>query len=183
MNEECMDVVLEEAWGAEGLSEEGWDAEECADLRDGEFEIEEGEVGADNTGSAPTESEPEQRQETQSSAPEVPAQQEPAVQPAMVGEHPSMQQVRESARKRDLARFIATYPGVRAADIPKQVWDQVSRGVPLVSAYALHENARLKAQLAAERQNRANQRRTPGGLGSNSGGELDELDLMWAEED
>ena len=94
-----------------------------------------------------------------------------------------MQKVRESARKRDLARFVAAYPGVKGEEIPRTVWEQVSQGVPLVSAYAMHENAQLKAQLAAERQNRANLRRTPGALGSHSGAELDELDRMWNEDE
>jgi len=53
----------------------------------------------------------------------------------------------------------------------------------LLSAYAMHENTQLRAQLAAEQQNRVNRSRTPGALGANSGLELDEMDRMWNEDD
>lgn len=100
-------------------------------------------------------------------------------------ENSLIQRVRaqQAGRRQDMERFLQAYPAVKAESIPKEVWVQVSRGVPLVSAYAMHENRQLKAQLAAERQNRANRLRTPGGLGANSGAELDELDRMWAEDD
>lgn len=94
-----------------------------------------------------------------------------------------IQRIKQNARRQDMERFVRTYPTVRADSIPKEVWGQVARGVPLVSAYAMHENQQLKVQLAAERQNKANRQRTPGALGANSGVELDELDRMWAEDD
>lgn len=184
MNEETMDLVLEQAWDAEGSVETDRESEASAELWDGEFETEEGEAGADNTEPAPAEPEqPAEQSAPVPEEPETPRREQTPPKRDMVREHPSMQQVRESARKRDLARFIAAYPGVRAADVPRQVWDQVAKGVPMVSAYAMYENTRLRAQVAAERQNRANLKRTPGGLGSNSGPELDELDRMWAEDD
>lgn len=100
-------------------------------------------------------------------------------------ENSLIQRVRaqQAGRRQDMERFLQTYPTVKAESIPNQVWAQVARGVPLVSAYAMHENQQLKAELAAERQNRANRLRTPGALGANSGAEWDELDRMWAEED
>lgn len=94
-----------------------------------------------------------------------------------------IQRFKQNARRQDMERFLNAYPGVNAESIPKEVWGRVARGVPLVSAYAMHENQQLKVQLAAERQNRVNRARTPGTLGANSGGELDELDRMWAEDD
>lgn len=94
-----------------------------------------------------------------------------------------LQRARQQARRQDMERFLQAYPEVKAETIPRQVWEQVARGMPLVSAYAMHENRQLKVELAAERQNRANRQRTPGALGANSGGEPDELDRMWAEED
>lgn len=94
-----------------------------------------------------------------------------------------IQRFRQNARRQDMQRFLDAYPGVKAESIPQEVWAQVARGVPLVSAYARHENQRLRAELAAERQNRVNRARTPGALGANSGAELDELDRMWAEDD
>lgn len=94
-----------------------------------------------------------------------------------------LQRARQQARRQDMERFLQAYPGVEAGAIPRQVWEQVAGGMPLVGAYAMHENRQLKAELAAERQNRANRQRTPGALGSNSGGELDELERLWNEED
>ena len=90
---------------------------------------------------------------------------------------------RQEARRQDMERFLQAYPEVKAESIPREVWAQVARGTPLVSAYAMHENQQLRVELAAERQNKANRLRTPGTLGANSGGELDEVDRMWAEED
>lgn len=113
------------------------------------------------------------QQDLARSAPGTPAPQSDAL----------IQRIRQNARRQDMERFVRTYPTVKADSIPKEVWGQVARGVPLVSAYAMHENQQLKVQLAAERQNKANRQRTPGALGANSGVELDELDRMWAEED
>ena len=98
-------------------------------------------------------------------------------------EHPLLTRAREKARAQEMERFLTAYPEVKAGDIPREVWQQVAAGVPLVSAYAMHENQQLKMQLAAERQDRLNRQRTPGALGSHSGGELDELDRMWNEDD
>lgn len=49
---------------------------------------------------------------------------------------------------------MQAFPQVKAEAIPRQVWEQVARGMPLVSAYAMHENERLRVELAAERQDR-----------------------------
>lgn len=89
----------------------------------------------------------------------------------------------QAQRRQDMERFLRVYPGVKAETIPKEVWQKVVEGTPLVSAYAMAENERLKAELAAERQNTANRQRTPGALGGNVGRELDEIDRLWAEED
>ena len=205
MNEERMDVVLEEAWedeiqnygdpdetqrsgfGGERTSTEMNEASPLGeDERSGGCEDDEGAVGADNT---------EQAQGEETAAEETPAQSEapekPEVSPELLRvpkgepgkEHPLLTRAREKARAQEMERFLNTYPEVKAADIPRGVWEQVAKGVPLVSAYAMHENQQLKMQLAAERQDKLNRQRTPGALGSHSGGELDELDRMWNEED
>lgn len=90
---------------------------------------------------------------------------------------------RQEERRKDMASFMQAFPDVKADAIPKEVWAQVAQGVPLVSAYAMHENKRLTAELAAERQNKANRQNTPGSLGSNSGPEMDEIDRIWAEDE
>ncbi len=135
MNEETMDVILEEAWGDSTPVES----------RDEEFETDEGGAdGAEDT-QQPEQETPAREQSQPEAEAEQPAGQLP---PPAVKEPPQLQQLRQSARQRDIVRFVAAYPGVRAADIPRQVWDQVSRGVPLVSAYAMYENTQLKTQLA-----------------------------------
>lgn len=87
------------------------------------------------------------------------------------------------ARRAGMREFMNAYPGVKPEDIPQEVWGQIAKGVPMVTAYTMHENAQLKAQLAAERQNKINQQRSPGGLGANSGLEMDEIDRDWADDD
>lgn len=90
---------------------------------------------------------------------------------------------RQEARQKDFDAFLKAYPGVDPKSIPKEVWDNVGAGVPLVAAYTMHENSRLKAENAALQQNKTNQQRTPGSLGANSGAELDEYDRWWNEDD
>lgn len=87
------------------------------------------------------------------------------------------------ARQRDIAQFCRTYPGVDPKAIPQEVWEAVKSGDTLTNAYTMHENKRLAAELAAERQNKANKANTPGSLGGNSAAEMDEIDRLWGEDD
>ena len=87
------------------------------------------------------------------------------------------------ARQRDIAQFCRIYPGVDPKTIPQEVWEAVKGGDTLTNAYTMHENKRLAAELAAERQNKANQANTPGSLGGNAAAEMDEIDRLWAEGD
>ena len=89
----------------------------------------------------------------------------------------------QEERRRDMDAFLKAYPGVKAESIPKEVWAKVAGGDSLVNAYTMHENQRLQAELAAERQNKENRQRTPGSLGANSGAEMDEIDRLWADDD
>lgn len=91
--------------------------------------------------------------------------------------------VRADAQRQDMERFLQAYPAVKADSIPREVWGQVAKGVPLISAYAMHENQQLRLQLNAQRQDRLNRIRTPGALGRSLGSEMDELDRMWNEEE
>ena len=74
------------------------------------------------------------------------------------------QQARErtQARQRDMDAFLAAYPGVKGEDIPGEVWARVAAGESLVSAYTMHRNQKLEADLAAERQNKENAARSTG---------------------
>lgn len=87
------------------------------------------------------------------------------------------------ARQKDIEAFYKIYPGVDPKTIPQEVWAAVKNGDTLTNAYTMHENKRLTAELAAERQNKANQAKSPGSLGGNSGPEMDEIDRIWAEDD
>lgn len=90
---------------------------------------------------------------------------------------------RQEAMRSDMNQFLKMYPGVQANEIPKEVWDMVRNGQPLTTAYAMHQNQQLKAELAAERQNKENQKNTPGSLGGNSVTDMDEIDRIWAEDE
>lgn len=94
-----------------------------------------------------------------------------------------IRRVKANAQRQDMERFLQAYPGVKAESIPQEVWGRVARGVPLVSAYAMHENQQLRVQLRARQQDQINRARTPGGLSANAGAELDELDRYWNEEE
>ena len=181
MNEEVMEVMQEEAWG-DGVPGEVQQKVSKDDGGGVGAEPVKGEApqpaaaGADNRGEAAP--------DTPDKPPVPPAPGRISIPRGVPGRpHPLLERARENARKQGIERFRENYPGVHPDSIPREVWTQVSRGVPLDTAYALHENAQLKAQLAAERQMRLNRERTPGGLGANSGLELDELDRMWNEDD
>ena len=175
MNEERMDVVLEEAWEDEvSVETEAEAAEENESAGHDETGVDKGDEG--EVGAAV---EPQAEQEISAVEPDLP--QVPKGEEGK--EHPLLTRVRERAREKDMERFLAAYPEVKAGDIPREVWQQVATGVPLLTAYAMHENRQLKMQLAAERQDKLNRQRTPGALGSHSGSELDELDRMWNEDD
>ena len=92
-------------------------------------------------------------------------------------------QQKAAERQKDFEAFLAAYPDVNPQSISKEVWAAVQKGESLMVAYTKHENARLKAELAAERQNKINQQRTPGSLGGNAVNEMDEIDRLWAEDD
>lgn len=92
-------------------------------------------------------------------------------------------QAMQEARRKDLQDFLKVYPTCDPKTIPKEVWEKVSQGVGLTAAYTMHENQRLQAELEAERQNKVNRQRTPGGLSGNSGAELDEIDRYWNNDD
>lgn len=87
------------------------------------------------------------------------------------------------ARQRDIQAFYKIYPGVDPKTIPAEVWAAVRGGDTLTNAYTMHENRRLQAELAAERQNKSNHASAPGSLGGNSVTEKDEIDRIWDDDD
>lgn len=90
----------------------------------------------------------------------------------------------QEARKQGMLDFLKTYPGVKPQDIPREVWERVAGGESLVSAYTLHQNKRLEAELAAERQNKQNRQTTPGSLAASAEGDVrTDIDKWWYEDD
>lgn len=82
-------------------------------------------------------------------------------------------QAEEERQQEDFRRFVQAYPGVKAQDIPAEVWEKVRGGVPLVTAYAQHENkqlreenAALKAKVETAEQNKKNKERSTGSQSS-----------------
>lgn len=88
-------------------------------------------------------------------------------------------QERQEARKRDMTAFLETFPGVKGADVPREVWARVAAGESLVAAYAVYQNQQLQAQLAALKQNRENAARTPGSLNTHGEKAGDDLADLW----
>ncbi len=68
--------------------------------------------------------------------------------------------------RREVEEFLEAFPQVEAGDIPQEVWRRAAEGQGLARAYAMYENAQLRVQLEALRQNGANRERSLGSLGS-----------------
>lgn len=93
------------------------------------------------------------------------------------GGRPELRQARQQG---DMRSFLLRYPEVTPEEIPPQVWAAVRRGEGLTEAYTLYRSSRLEADLAAERQNRSNERRSTGSLVSGDDGlHQSELDRWW----
>lgn len=91
---------------------------------------------------------------------------------------------RQEARKQGMVDFLRAYPSIKPADIPREVWERVARGESLTSAYTMHRNQQLEAELAAERQNKQNQERTTGSLSAELEGDgKSEIEKYWYEDD
>lgn len=56
----------------------------------------------------------------------------------------------------DAEEFRALYPDTAESDIPDEVWDSVSEGIPLAAAYALWTRREEKRRQSAEALNRKN---------------------------
>lgn len=88
---------------------------------------------------------------------------------------------RAKAREREFDAFMAAYPDVKAADIPKEVWAAVAKGESLTTAYTMHVNEALKAKLAAQQQNEKNAARSPGSMNSRGESGRKSIDELWEE--
>ena len=92
-------------------------------------------------------------------------------------------QANENARREeDFSAFLNRYGDVDVKTIPKEVWDEVSRGARLTDAYMRWENRQLKAQLAAEKKNNANRAKSTGSQKSPAPEKRDDWDKSWYDE-
>jgi hypothetical protein len=67
----------------------------------------------------------------------------------------------ESRRAAEFQDFINTFEGVKAEDIPKEVWQLNSQGVPLKYAYMQHEYSKLQNEVKVLKQNNENKKKAP----------------------
>ena len=75
------------------------------------------------------------------------------------------------ARRDDEAKaFLKEYPEVDPKTIPKEVMNKWMGGTPLINAYMVYENKKLKADLAAMEQNMKNSGRSTGSVKSAGAG-------------
>lgn len=82
-------------------------------------------------------------------------------------------QAEEARKQKEFTSFIAKRPDVKAEDIPPAVWADFKSGMPLLAAYALYENAKLKTELEAAKKNAANAAKSTGSkatAGNKTGG-------------
>jgi hypothetical protein len=61
------------------------------------------------------------------------------------------EQETQQEKQKQYREFFDEYPSVKPEEIPSNVWAEVNRGVPLVYAYAKHDN-KVKAELLAKLQ-------------------------------
>ena len=85
----------------------------------------------------------------------------------------SEQRVQDEARARldrDVKEFMRVFPGVKASDVPKEVFQTAQKdGIGLVAAYAMHKAKAAESALEAERTNADNRARSTGSLQESEG--------------
>lgn len=87
---------------------------------------------------------------------------------------------------REVARFMAIYPGVKYEDIPQKVWDVANQTGDLVMAYTMNEIDKLKSEnekLKQDAHNERNAKRSTGPLKSTGTNRVkDDFDEGWNSE-
>ena len=91
--------------------------------------------------------------------------------------------VYEQIRRESLTAFLQAFPGVKAADIPQEVWDDMKVTNNLVASYAKYEAKKLKDENAVLKKNAENKARSTGSMKSAGKAQRDEIDAMWYEDD
>ena len=98
---------------------------------------------------------------------------------------PSQEDVLETMRKQSFSQFLEAYPGVKAAEIPQEVWDDMKITNNLVASYAKFEAKKLAEENAVLKQNAKNKARSTGSMKSYGSGsyEKSEFDRVFDSDD
>lgn len=91
--------------------------------------------------------------------------------------------VYEEMRRESLTAFLNEYPGVKASEIPAEVWEDMKTTNNLVASYAKYEAKKLKDENAVLKKNAENKARSTGSMKSSGKNYTDDIDAMWYEDD
>jgi len=87
-------------------------------------------------------------------------------------------------RDTEIQEFLKVYKDIKSEDIPKDVWAEVGKGIPLITAYTRYENKTLKEKLEAEKQTKKNKERTAGSMQSTGKDKYkSEIERDWYDDD
>ena len=109
----------------------------------------------------------EKAKQTQEQKPEKPAE-------------PSTEENKEAERQQSFLRFSKEFPEVKAEEIPTEVWKDFAEGKgDLADLFARQENKRLKAELAAMKQNEENRKKSTGSRATAGSAKRSAFDDAW----
>lgn len=95
-------------------------------------------------------------------------------------EEPSTEENKEAERQQSFLRFSREFPEVKAEDIPGEVWKDFAEGKgDLADLFARQENKRLKAELAAMKQNEENRKKSTGSRATAGSAKRSAFDDAW----
>lgn len=102
-----------------------------------------------------------------------------AKEPEKAAEQPK-ETDKEAERQKSFIRFSREFPETKAEDIPTEVWKDFADGKgDLTDLFALHENKRLKAELAAAKQNEENRKKSTGSRSTAGSAKKSAFDEAW----
>lgn len=87
---------------------------------------------------------------------------------------------KETDRQQSFLRFSREFPEVKAEDIPGEVWKDFAEGKgDLADLFARQENKRLKAELAAVKQDAENRKKSTGSRATAGSAKMSAFDEAW----
>ena len=87
---------------------------------------------------------------------------------------------KEADRQQSFLRFSREFPEVKAEDIPTEVWKDFAEGKgDLADLFARQENKRLKAELAAAKQEAENRKKSTGSRATAGSAKQSVFDVAW----